>query len=283
MLRPRDERSGQHSPARIADRSRTLFELGLVVVLAAAAPLVGQALLGQQLISAIVSVAVGIILFESGLGLKLRELTGAASRVSRRLVTVGILVTWAVGPVAAYLLFDLSFEVALVLGAVLVVSGPTVVGPLLDFIRRSKPVDLVLRWEGTLADPIGATLGVVVFNAVLAGHAKAGQEIFQFLLNVGVGIGLGIPADPRLAARARFRRDVRQHSGRARRGAVLADHPDRPHDPDRDAPTRARRDRGPDRLSRRLGLGPARRAGTKGTQGRRVVLEWRGTILSRAL
>ena len=78
------------------------------------------------------------------------------------------------------------------LGAVLVVSGPTVVGPLLDFIRPSKRVNLVLKWEGTLADPIGATLGVVVFNAVVAGHAKAGQEIFQFLLNIGVGVGFGV-------------------------------------------------------------------------------------------
>lgn len=205
-------------PIAALTQSRTLFELALVVVLAAAAPLIAQvlrlpsillllalgfgagasgaldpnALLGQQLISAVVSIAVGIILFEAGLGLKLSKLTGAVSRVYRRLVSVGILVTWAVGTVAAYLLFSLSFEVALVLGAVLVVSGPTVVGPLLEFIRPSKSVNSVLKWEGTLADPIGATLGVVVFNVVVAGHAKAGQEVVQFLLNLGVGAGLGV-------------------------------------------------------------------------------------------
>jgi NhaP-type Na+/H+ or K+/H+ antiporter len=205
-------------PLAALTQSQTLFELGLVVVLAAAAPLIAQvlrlpsilvllalgfgagaagaldpnALLGPQLISAVVSVAVGIILFEAGLELKFSKLTGDVARVYRRLVSVGILVTWAVGTVAAYLLFDLSWEVALVLGAVLVVSGPTVVGPLLEFIRPSKKVDLVLKWEGTLADPIGATLGVIVFNAVLAGHAKAGQEVFQFLLNVGVGAGFGL-------------------------------------------------------------------------------------------
>jgi NhaP-type Na+/H+ or K+/H+ antiporter len=205
-------------PLAALSQSRTLLELGLVVVLAAAAPLIAQlvrlpsillllalgfgagatgaldpnAMLGQQVISALVSVAVGIILFEAGLGLKLSKLSGTLARVYRRLVTVGILVTWAVGTIAAYWLFDLSFEVALVLGAVLVVSGPTVVGPLLEFIRPSKPVNFVLKWEGTLADPIGATLGVVVFNAVIAHHAKAGQEILQFLLNVGVGVGLGV-------------------------------------------------------------------------------------------
>ena len=187
-------------PVAALDESQTLFQLGLVGVLAAAAPLIGKvlrlpsilvllalgfgagavgaldpnALLGEDLISAVVSVAVGIILFEAGLGLKLSELTGTVSRVYRRLVTLGILVTWVVATVGAYFLFNLSFEVALVLGAVLVVSGPTVVGPLLDFIRPSKNVNDVLRWEGTLADPIGATLGVVVFSAVVAGQATAG-------------------------------------------------------------------------------------------------------------
>ena len=79
------------------------------------------------------------------------------------------------------------------LGAVLVVSGPTVVGPLLDFIRPRRTVNSVLKWEGTFADPIGATLGVVVFNAVVAGHATAGKEIFEFLLTVVIGVGFGAP------------------------------------------------------------------------------------------
>ena len=78
------------------------------------------------------------------------------------------------------------------LGAVLVVSGPTVVGPLLEFIRPSKTVNSVLMWEGTLADPIGATLGVVVFNAVIAGHETVGRGIGGFLLSVGIGAGFGL-------------------------------------------------------------------------------------------
>ncbi len=74
----------------------------------------------------------------------------------------------------------------------LVVSGPTVVGPLLEFIRPSKTVNSVLKWEGTLADPIGATLGVLVFNAVIAGQASVIHEITQFLLAVGIGAGFGL-------------------------------------------------------------------------------------------
>ena len=198
--------------------SRSLFEAGLILVLASVAPLIAQvlrapsillllalgfgagaigaldpnALFGEEVVSAIVSISVGIILFASGLDLKFGELKGAVARVPRRLVTLGILVTWAVGTIASMLLFDLSWKVALVLGVVLVVSGPTVVGPLLDFIRPSKTVSRVLKWEGSLADPIGATLGVIVYQAVLAGQTTAGKEILEFLLNIGVGVGLGL-------------------------------------------------------------------------------------------
>jgi NhaP-type Na+/H+ or K+/H+ antiporter len=217
-------------PAAVLSESRTLFELGLVLVLAAAAPLIAQvlrlpsillllalgfgagacgaidpnALLGENLVSTVVSIAVGIILFEAGLGLDVSKLTGSVARVYRRLVSLGILVTWAVGTVAAYLLFDLSWEVAILLGAVLVVSGPTVVGPLLDFIRPSKTVNSVLKWEGTLADPIGATLGVVVFNALIAGQAKAGEEVAQLLLAVGIGLGFGLVGGVLAVAWARW-------------------------------------------------------------------------------
>ena len=171
------------------------------------------------MVSAVVSISVGVILFDSGLDLKLSDLRGGAvARVSRRLVTLGILVTWAVGTVASYLLFDLAWEVALVLGAVLVVSGPTVVGPLLDFIRPSKTVGRVLKWEGTLADPIGATLGVVVYQAVLAGQATAGREILDFLLNVGVGVGLGLVGAALAIAWARW---FRPDQGQALTGILM--------------------------------------------------------------
>ncbi len=123
-------------PLAALSDSRTLFEAGLILVLAAAAPLIAQvlrlpsilvllalgfvagatdaldpnALLGETLISTVVSIAVGIILFDAGLGLNFRKLTGSVARVYRRLVSLGILVTWAVGTVAAYLLFDLSWR-----------------------------------------------------------------------------------------------------------------------------------------------------------------------------
>jgi NhaP-type Na+/H+ or K+/H+ antiporter len=198
--------------------SQTLFQLGLIGVLAALAPLLAQvlhlpsilvllalgfgagatgvldptALLGENVVSAVVSIAVGIILFEAGLALNVRKLTGNARRAVVRLVSLGILVTWAVAAVAAFVLFHLSLEIALLLGALLVVSGPTVVGPLLSFIHPSKTVESVLKWEGTFADPIGATLGVLVFNAIVAGQARAGEEVAQFFLSIAIGVGFGL-------------------------------------------------------------------------------------------
>jgi NhaP-type Na+/H+ or K+/H+ antiporter len=205
-------------PLAVLSQSRTLFELGLIVVLAALAPLLAQVLrlpsillllalgfgagaigaldpgelLGQKLVSAVVSIAVGIILFDGGLDLHFRKLTDTIGEVAGKLVTVGILVTWATGTLASHWLFDLSWQIALVLGAVLVVSGPTVVGPLLAFIRPAPEVNSILKWEGTLADPLGATLGVLVFNAVIAGQVHAGQEVGQFLLAIVIGAGFGL-------------------------------------------------------------------------------------------
>lgn len=78
------------------------------------------------------------------------------------------------------------------LGAVLVVSGATVVGPVLKFIRPSKTVNSALKWEGTLADPIGATLGVVMFNAGSPGLRSLAAGSPGLLLWVGIAAGLGV-------------------------------------------------------------------------------------------
>jgi NhaP-type Na+/H+ or K+/H+ antiporter len=105
---------------------------------------------------------------------------------------VGVIVTGVLTAVAAWLLLDVSWAIAFLLGAILVVSGPTVVGPLLQFIRPSKAVNTVLRWEGTLIDPIGAVLGVVTFQAVLNGSLGSGGEVGDFLLAIAIGIGFGL-------------------------------------------------------------------------------------------
>jgi NhaP-type Na+/H+ or K+/H+ antiporter len=122
-------------------------------------------LLGDLLIP-VVSLSVGLILFEGGLTLRFRDLPGVAG-VIRNLITVGAAITWLIGALAAWALFDISLSLAILFGAIIIVTGPTVIGPLLDHVRPGGRVGPVLRWEGIIIDPIGAVLAVLVFEAIL--------------------------------------------------------------------------------------------------------------------
>lgn len=123
-----------------------------------------QALFGDLLLP-IVSLSVGLILFEGGLNLRLHELR-ETWRSLVGLLTVGVLVTWAGATFGAWWLLGLPKSVSLILGAVLVVTGPTVIGPLLREIRPSGRVGAVAKWEGIVIDPVGAMLAVLVFEAI---------------------------------------------------------------------------------------------------------------------
>jgi NhaP-type Na+/H+ or K+/H+ antiporter len=149
-------------------------------------------LLGS-LFEPMVSLSVAVILFDSGLGLELRKLRGHTRRVVRRLIVVGIAVTWAFAAASGALLLGMSTRSAIMLGAILVVSGPTVVGPLLNFVRPTERVQRVLVWEGSLIDPVGAILGALAFHAVTATHhGTVVHGIGQFLASVGVGLAGGV-------------------------------------------------------------------------------------------
>jgi NhaP-type Na+/H+ or K+/H+ antiporter len=141
-----------------------------------------------------VSIAVGVILFEAGLRLSLHDVPSDVRRTVLRMVVLGGLVTWAGIAAAAALLFDgVSTGVALLMGAILVVSGPTVVLPLLAFVRPAHTVRTALMWEGVIVDPVGALLGVVVFGAVRS--ASSGGEVFHagaMTLSIGVGALVGV-------------------------------------------------------------------------------------------
>ena len=147
-----------------------------------------QKLLGAAF-EPLVSLAVAVILYDAGLALDLAKLRGHTRRVVRRLVSRGVVVTWAFGAVFAGLLLGMSAGAALMTGAILVVSGPTVVGPLLRFIRPAPRLQQVLAWEGSLIDPVGGILGAVVFHAVLASsHGDPLYQVGQFLIAVAVGV-----------------------------------------------------------------------------------------------
>lgn len=130
-------------------------------------------LLGDLLAPA-VSIAVGLILFEGGLSLRLREMEGQ-QRVLWLLVTVGVLITWLIGAVVAGLFTDLSTGMAVLTGSILVVSGPTVIGPLLTLVRPRRSVASILKWESIFIDPIGALLAVITFEVIVLGEAAGAQ------------------------------------------------------------------------------------------------------------
>lgn len=149
-------------------------------------------LLGDTLFP-LVSLSVALILFEGGLDLPPRELRNTGTAV-RRLITIGAVVTGVVGWYSAREIFGLSDQVAVVLAAVLVVTGPTVVGPLLRFVRPAGTVGPILRAEGVLIDPIGATAALVCFEIVLTNETNEAlltlAGIVGQTLVAGAGIGL---------------------------------------------------------------------------------------------
>ena len=193
---------------------QTLRGLGLVIVLALACRLVSgrlrlpaivlllpvgfaagaatddvhpDALLGNAY-QPLVSLGVGLILFEAGLRLRFEEIRGRTQDVVQRLVVVGPVVTGVGVALAVKLLFGVGWDVSAVLGAILVVSGPTVVLPLLAFVRPTDRVRSVLKWEGVLIDPIGALLGVLAFETVRAGPNYQPGDL---TLSIGTGLVVG--------------------------------------------------------------------------------------------
>jgi NhaP-type Na+/H+ or K+/H+ antiporter len=155
-----------------------------------------------------VSLSVAIILYDSGLSLNLRKLTGHTRRVVVRLVALGAAVTWVSAALAALWILGVSLPAALMLGAILVISGPTVVGPLLNSIRPVERVQRILTWEGSLIDPVGAILGAVVFHAVASStHHGLGSQIVQFAASLGLGLAGGLVGTLLLLAGQRLQLD----------------------------------------------------------------------------
>jgi len=156
----------------------------------------------KDLLFPLVAVSVALILYEGGLTLRLVEL-GSVSNVLRNLITLGALITWAVGAAAGWLIFGLQPGVAVLLGALLVVTGPTVIGPLLRHIRPTGRVGPILKWEGIVIDPIGAVLAVLVFEVLSSTSAGAGAAtthvVVSILRTIVAGGGLGLLAAMLLA------------------------------------------------------------------------------------
>jgi NhaP-type Na+/H+ or K+/H+ antiporter len=141
----------------------------------------------------LVSLSVAVILYDAGLSLDMRKLKGHIRKVVIRLIVFGVLITTVLAASVAAPLLGMSRGAALMLGIILVVSGPTVVGPLLSFVRPTERVQQVLIWEGSLIDPVGGILGALVFHAVSASTRKGpGSQLLHFAASVGVGVAGGV-------------------------------------------------------------------------------------------
>lgn len=128
----------------------------------AAGPLLGfldPEIVFGDLLFPVISLAVAIILFEGSLTLRYDEIRGHGKMV-RNLIPVGSIVTCIIGTLAARWILDVSWEVALLFGAISIVTGPTVIAPLLRSVRPDAKLANILRWEGIIIDPVGALLGV---------------------------------------------------------------------------------------------------------------------------
>lgn len=151
-----------------------------------------ESYVGSEALLPMISLAVGVILFEGGLSLQFREIKETRS-VVLRLVTVGLLVTWGGSTIAAHWLMDFSWPMATLLGALLTVSGPTVILPLLRQVRPTGRIGSVIKWEGIVNDPIGAVLAALVFEVVAHGvHIDLASESALMLGKTAlVGVLLG--------------------------------------------------------------------------------------------
>ncbi|GGD50351.1 cation:proton antiporter [Muriicola marianensis] len=119
-----------------------------------------------------VSLAISIILFEGGLTLKRSEIYNVGPVITK-LITVGTLVTFFGAGIAAHFIFDLSWQMSFLFSALVIVTGPTVITPILRNIPLKKDVSAILKWEGILIDPIGALVAVLVFEFISVGEGQA--------------------------------------------------------------------------------------------------------------
>ncbi len=180
-----------------AARLRTPSILVLLMAGFLAGPISGflnpDELLGDLLFP-VVSLSVAIILFEGALSLGMGELQKVGS-VVRNLLTVGVVITWGLSALCAYYVLQFDAPMSALLGAILTVTGPTVILPMLRHIRLNGQSGSILKWEGIVVDPIGAVLAILVFEAIVAGpEGTVGHTALGILKTVLIGGGFGAAA-----------------------------------------------------------------------------------------
>jgi len=182
----------------VAWRLRLPAILFLLLTGIVAGPLVGwlqpDALFGELLFP-LVSMAVAVILFEGSLTLKFKEIRGMES-VVWRILSFGLLTSWMSISLFTTWLLDLDWHLSLLFGALVVVTGPTVIVPMLRSVRPNARITNILRWESILIDPLGALLAVLVFTFIVADYSGGNEwlavvKVFFKILAIGTALGCG--------------------------------------------------------------------------------------------
>ena len=172
-----------------------------IVVMAIVGLLVGPILgitnpkeaLGSEVFSPIVSLAVAIILFEGSSNLDFRELKGISKAVIR-IITVGAVIAWILGAIALHTILNFPISVSFVMGGLFLITGPTVIQPLLKQAKVKRNVDSILRWESIILDPIGPMLALTafyIFQIIEQGISFIVILIFVLKILAVVVIGFG--------------------------------------------------------------------------------------------
>jgi NhaP-type Na+/H+ or K+/H+ antiporter len=136
-----------------------------------------------------VSLGVAVILFEGSLTLKISSVRNVG-RIIRNLTTIGVVITGLIMAAAAHYLAGLSWVFSFLFGALVSVTGPTVVAPMLRSIQPTVRIANILRWEGILVDPIGAVLAVLVFELIVTGHQSESAIAFGKVVLLGSVFGI---------------------------------------------------------------------------------------------
>jgi len=149
---------------------------------------------GERLFN-FVSLAISIILFEGGLTLKKEEVLNVGPVIGK-LITLGSTVTFFGAGISAHYIFNLNWDISFLFSALIIVTGPTVIGPILRNIPLKKDVSAVLKWEGILIDPIGALVSVLVFEfiSVGQGYDYTKEALIEFSKIVIIGFSMGFTA-----------------------------------------------------------------------------------------
>ena len=143
-----------------------------------------------DLLFPIISLGVAVILFEGALTLNFKEIQEHGVMVTR-LVTLGTVITWACITVGTFYLLDFGWSMALLFGALVVVTGPTVIVPMLRSVRPKTELASILRWEGIVIDPIGALLAVLVFEYIAVAADPTTHVLHALSAMLAIGLGFG--------------------------------------------------------------------------------------------